>query len=79
MPYPHRIVEDKPDSVVVEIQAWDNRKCYRLELDADAYYRWMSGQLIQTAFPSLRVDARELLISGTSPEDLHGIFQVPTE
>lgn len=76
MPYPHRIIEDKPDSVVIEIQAWDNKKHYRLDLPAENYYQWMDGALIQNAFPGLHVDVRELMTSGTSPEDLHGIFQV---
>lgn len=77
MPYPHRIIERKPDSVVVEVLAWDNKKKYLVTLPSEGYDSWMRGQVIQAAFPSLHVDTRELLISGTSPEDLHGIFKEP--
>lgn len=79
MPYPHQIVEDRPESVVIRLTAWDTKKVYQLELPADGYYRWMDGAVIQKALPQLSVDERELLISGTDPSDPTGIFDEPEE
>lgn len=39
----------------------------KLVVDADAYQRWLDGELIQRAFPGLDADQRELLMTG-----LHG-------
>ena len=39
----------------------------KLRVDADAYRQWVSGALIQDAFPDMDADNRELLISGTHP------------
>lgn len=76
MPYPHR-VSIQGDEAIITIRAWDNMRHYRVTVPAEAYYEWKNGGLIQDCFPSMHVDIRELLISGTSPEDLHGIFQEP--
>jgi len=40
----------------------------RLIVPADGYQAWVGGAFIQTAFPELSVDDRELLISGTHPK-----------
>jgi hypothetical protein len=39
-----------------------------MEVDAAAFFRWQSGELIQKAFPLLTSDLRELLKSGTHPD-----------
>ncbi len=38
-----------------------------VEVDGEAYAYWQRGGLIQDAFPSLTVDERELLRTGTCP------------
>ena len=38
-----------------------------LTVDADGYRQWVSGALIQDAFPDMDADNRELLISGIHP------------
>ena len=42
-------------------------KTSSLTVDADGYRQWVSGALIQDAFPDMDADNRELLISGTHP------------
>lgn len=39
-----------------------------------AYDRWVSGALVQDAFPELAVDVRELLVSGTHPACWDSLF-----
>jgi hypothetical protein len=41
------------------------RKNSIMKLDKDSYDRWQSGMYVQTAFPRMSPDDRELLISGT--------------
>ncbi len=43
------------------------KKSSKLKLDKDRYATWQSGVHVQTAFPSMSSDVRELLISGTHP------------
>ena len=35
-----------------------------VDVDEEAFIRWQSGELIQNAFPYMRADDREILISG---------------
>ena len=39
-----------------------------VSVDADGYYKWLGGYLIQNALPGLSLEVREQLISGTHPE-----------
>lgn len=39
-------------------------KTHAIEIDQDAFVRWMQGELIQNVAPELSDDDRELLISG---------------
>jgi hypothetical protein len=41
------------------------RESRTLEVPADGFERWQSGELIQNAMPELSADDREQLISGT--------------
>ena len=43
-------------------------------LDAEKYYRWESGESIQSVFPEMSPDEREILISGTCPECWNVLF-----
>jgi len=37
-------------------------------VDAEGFYKWTEGYLIQDAFPDLNIEIREQLVSGTHPE-----------
>lgn len=50
------------------------RKAWELTVPAGGYDRWMSGEMIQLAFPTLDVAARELLVSGITPEGWAQLF-----
>jgi hypothetical protein len=39
-----------------------------IKVDGDRYREWQRGTYVQTAFPEMRDDDRELLVSGTHPE-----------
>lgn len=38
-----------------------------VEADPEGVEEWLGGQLVQVAFPSMSLEARELLISSTCP------------
>lgn len=38
-----------------------------LDVDADGYFAWLEGELIQRAFPTMSADDRERLITGFCP------------
>lgn len=46
-----------------------------LSVNEDEYNDWRSGTLIQKAMPSLSLDEREKLISGTCPECWDEMFK----
>lgn len=43
-------------------------------LDAEKYDRWQRGEHIQTVWPEMSADHREVLISGTHPECWDKLF-----
>lgn len=49
-------------------------KVTEIQIDAEGYNRWKSGTLIQTAFPQMSTDDRELLITGICPPCWNSIF-----
>lgn len=60
------IIETKPCPVC--------QRTSRMEVDGASYMRWVGGELIQIAFPSMSIDDRELMITGTHPECWKKIF-----
>jgi hypothetical protein len=40
-------------------------KTTAVDVDTDRYMKWLRGMLIQSAFPEMGDDDRELLLSGT--------------
>lgn len=42
-------------------------KTETMEIDQIAYLKWLAGTLIQDAFPTLTINQRELIITGTHP------------
>lgn len=56
------------------------RKCSRcgkagfLSVDEDQLFEWLSGGLIQEAFPGMPAPLREQLLSGIHPECWENIF-----
>lgn len=49
-------------------------KTYEVEMDANAYRRWMNGEHIQDVAPELTIDERELLISGVCGKCFDNLF-----
>lgn len=45
-----------------------------ITVDAEAYFAWQSGELIQNAMPNLDASSREMLISGICLECQKDIF-----
>ena len=39
-----------------------------------SYTKWIRGELIQKAFPTLSVDHREFIMNGITPEEWNEIF-----
>lgn len=53
------VVKTKPCTVCGEYEVWS--------LDRQAVTRWQEGENIQSAFPDMNAEDREILISGTHP------------
>lgn len=47
---------------------------YTVYASRDGLDRWLAGELIQKALPTLSADDREFLISGTSPTGWNTLF-----
>jgi hypothetical protein len=54
-------------------------KTSTLEVDADKYERWRTGELAQKVFPEMSADEREVLISGTHPACWDRLFSKEEE
>ena len=53
------VVKTKPCLVCDKYEVWS--------LDREAVTRWRGGENIQDAFPDMKLEDREVLISGTHP------------
>ena len=53
------IVKTKPCAVCDNYEVWS--------LDRQAVTKWQEGENIQSAFPDMKAEDREILISGTHP------------
>ena len=53
------IVKTRPCTVCNQYEVWS--------LDCEAVTRWQEGENIQSAFPDMSAEDREVLISGTHP------------
>lgn len=51
-------------------------KTETLVVPTDSYNRWVGGELVQDAFPTLPGNVRELLVSGTHPACWDELFDV---
>ena len=51
------------------------KKPYEVTVPMKGYNSWISGMLIQNAFPELSLEDREFLISSTSPEGWAILFE----
>lgn len=47
---------------------------YTLTVDIYKYYAWKDGALVQDAFPDLKPEQREFLISGITPSEWEAMF-----
>ncbi len=45
-----------------------------LEVDADKYFRWKDGELVQNIWPEMPADWREMLVTGTHPGCWEAMF-----
>lgn len=50
-------------------------RTYEIEMDVDAYKKWIAGSNIQDVAPELSIDERELLISGVCGNCFDELFQ----
>lgn len=62
------------DTVVFEKVCTVTGKQYRITVDRKRYDRWVQGGLIQDVFPDLDNSQRELLLSGTTPDEWEETF-----
>jgi hypothetical protein len=60
------VVKTKPCTVCNEYEVWS--------LDREAVTRWQEGENIQNAFPDMKAEDREILISGTHPACWNELF-----
>jgi len=56
------------DNVTVSGKCVFTKKPYSVKVPRNEYDKWLDGELIQRAMPSVSADDREFLISGVSPE-----------
>jgi hypothetical protein len=67
------------------ISAYATRKCSRcgkggiVMVNEDELFKWLSGSLIQEAFPNMPIPIREQLMSGIHPECWEQIFAFAEE
>ena len=67
------------------ISAYATKKCSHcgkggiVMLDEEQLFKWLSGSLIQEAFPSLTPPIREQIMTGMHPECWAKIFQFAEE
>lgn len=55
------------------------RKNFMVEIEPEAYRRWMQGEHIQDVAPELTIDERELLISGICGKCFDDLFNEEEE
>jgi len=60
------VIKTKPCTVCNEYEVWS--------LDREAVTRWQEGENIQSAFPDMKAEDREILISGTHPACWNELF-----
>lgn len=60
------VIKTKPCTVCNEYEVWS--------LDREAVTRWQEGENIQNAFPDMKAEDREILISGTHPACWNELF-----
>lgn len=78
MPFNCRVfVAGQKVLVIVTCRVTD--KQHKIELDREDFIRWQEGEHIQDVWPNMSVDDREMLISGTTPEEWDMLFDAPEE
>jgi hypothetical protein len=65
------IVKTRPCTVCDQYEVWS--------LDREAVTRWQEGENIQSAFPDMNAEDREILISGTHPACWDKLFPAEEE
>lgn len=60
------VIKTKPCTVCNGYEVWS--------LDREAVTRWQEGENIQNAFPDMKAEDREILISGTHPACWNELF-----
>ena len=64
----YRIVATTPDAVKIITPCLLCQREFPFALDPQGFARWLNGELVQNAFPEMRKEDRELLVSNTCPE-----------
>ena len=65
------VVKTKPCLVCDKYEVWS--------LDREAVTRWQEGENIQVAFPDMKLEDRDVLISGTHPACWDKLFATEGE
>ena len=71
----HSIVAQDGAMLTLEGVCPVTKKTWSLAVAEKGYSAWISGALIQHAFPELSKEERELLLSGTSEEGWEQLFR----
>lgn len=66
---------DESQAIVVERTCTLCHKTYRVMLDSSKHARWQAGSYVQTVWPELKPDQREIIINGTHPECFDKLFK----
>ncbi len=67
-PFGEPVIEIEDDSLVF------TKGAMRVVVTASAYMKWKRGDLVQNAFPGLKPDERELLMTGATGAEWDEMF-----
>lgn len=66
-------------NTIIKVNCVSCKKAHELKVVTRHFKAWKNGMLIQTAFPYLKAEERELLISGICPKCWKEIFSPKQE
>lgn len=69
-----QVVDNKDGTCTITGPCYVTKKPYSLTVKTSQLQKYLNGEYVQKAFPSLRPEQREFLISGTSPEGWNQVF-----
>lgn len=73
-PIPFRYVAGHQGNLIISRECSVTGKKYIVTVKHAEFDAWMSGTLVQDAFPTLSAEEREFLISNYTPAEWHATF-----